>query len=68
MAKTFSPPQPCRLFAGCQWEARILLTLCATFSFLFILFCWKAALIRGEGTAFGSVLAVAILQTACLAL
>lgn len=62
MAETFSPPQPCHLFASCQWEARVLLTLCAAFSFLFILFCWKAALIRGKGTVFSSVFTVAVLQ------
>lgn len=62
MAKTVSPPQPCHLFASRQWEATVHLTLCATFSFLFILFCWKASLVRGKGTVFSSVLTVAILQ------
>lgn len=62
MAKTFSPPQLCHFFPSCPWEARVLLTLCATFSFLFILCCWKTAEIRGRGTVFSSVLTAAILQ------
>lgn len=48
--------------SSCPWEARVLLTLCATFSFLFILCCWKTAQIRGRGTVFSSVLTAAILQ------
>lgn len=62
MAKTFSPPQLCHFFPSRPWEARVLLTLCTTFSFLFILCCWKAAQIRGRGTVFSSVLTAAILQ------
>lgn len=45
-----------------RWESRGLLSLCAAFSFWFILLCWKAARIRGKGTAFSSVLPAAALQ------
>lgn len=45
-----------------RWESRGLLSLCAAFSFWFILLCWKAARIRGQGTAFSSVLPAATLQ------
>lgn len=45
-----------------RWESRGLLSLCAAFSFWFILLCWKAARIRGQGTAFSSVLPAAALQ------
>lgn len=55
MAVTFPAPPH-------RWESRGLLSLCAAFSFWFILLCWKAARIRGQGTAFSSVLPAAALQ------